>query len=144
MSPESLKLAQIWLAKAQSDLATAKLLIQGAERHLDTGSYHCQQAVEKAIKAWLTAHEIVFAKTHSLEILVNLCLPSSPEFQRFLPHAFQLTPFATEFRYPGDVFEPSPEEAANALSLAQDITTWIAGEFSKLGPPSSSNGPSAP
>ena len=144
MSPESFKLAKIWLAKAHSDLATAKLLIQGAERHLDTGSYHCQQAAEKAIKAWLTAQEVVFAKTHSLEILVNLCVPSSPEFQRFLPHAFRLTPFATEFRYPGDVFEPSPEEAADALSLAQDITTWIAGEISKLGAPTTSNSVSAP
>lgn len=40
-SPESLELAKIWLAKAQSDLATARLLIKGKERYLDTGSYHC-------------------------------------------------------------------------------------------------------
>jgi HEPN domain-containing protein len=44
MSPESLELAKVWLAKAQSDLATARLLIKGSERYLDTGSYHCQQA----------------------------------------------------------------------------------------------------
>jgi HEPN domain-containing protein len=131
MSPESHKLAKIWLAKAQSDLATARLLIQGAEQHLDTGSYHCQQAAEKAIKAWLTAHEVVFVKTHSLEILVRLCIPSSPGFQRFLPHAVELTPFATEYRYPGDVLEPSTEEAANALYLADELTTWIADEFPK-------------
>lgn len=137
MSPESLQLAKIWLAKAQSDLATARLLIQGSERHLDTGSYHCQQAAEKAIKAWLTALEVVFAKTHSLEILVRLCIPSSPGFLQFLPHAIQLTPFATEFRYPGDLFEPSADEAAHALRLAQDFTTWIVEEFSKFSPPSS-------
>jgi len=132
MSPESFELAKIWLAKAQSDLATAKLLIKGPERYLDTGSYHCQQAAEKAIKAWLTAAEVVFVKTHSLEILVSLCLPSAPGFQRFFPHAIELTPFATEFRYPGDAFEPSAEEAANALTLAEELTAWIADEFSKL------------
>jgi len=87
MSPESLELAKVWLAKAHSDLATAKLLIQGSERYLDTGSYHCQQAAEKALKAWLTAAEVVFVKTHSLEILLNLCLPSAPGLQRFLSHA---------------------------------------------------------
>ena len=41
MSPESLELAKVWLAKAHSDLATARLLIKGSERYLDTGSYGC-------------------------------------------------------------------------------------------------------
>ena len=119
MSPESFDLAKSWLAKAQSDLATARLLIRGEERYLDTGSYHCQQAAEKAIKAWLTATEVPFIKTHSLEILVRLCLPSAPGFERYIPHAWELTPLTTEFRYPGDLFEPSVEEAERALTLAE-------------------------
>jgi HEPN domain-containing protein len=135
MSPESYDLAKTWLAKAQSDLATARLLIKGAERYLDTGSYHCQQAAEKSIKAWLTSAEIPFAKTHSLEVLLRLCLPSNPGFHAFLTHAIELTPLATEFRYPGDVFEPSDEEAGHALMLADELTSWIFGEFSKLTPP---------
>lgn len=57
MSPESLELAEAWLAKSRSDLATARLLILGHEPYLDTGCYHCQQAAEKALKAWLTANE---------------------------------------------------------------------------------------
>jgi HEPN domain-containing protein len=134
MSPESLELANAWLTKAKSDLATAKLLIEGNERYLDTGSYHCQQAAEKAIKAWLTAVEVVFTKTHSLEILVKLCIPSEPGFQQFLNHAIELTPFATEFRYPGEELEPLQEEASRALSLADDITTWISRQYLKLHP----------
>ena len=140
MSPESHELAKIWLAKAQSDLATARLLIKGQERYLDTGSYHCQQASEKAIKAWLTAAEVPFIKTHSLEILIRLCVPTAPGFSQFLSHALELTPLATEFRYPGDVFEPSDEEAERALTLAEELTTWIFGEFAKLPPPNSSTG----
>ncbi|MFM7182289.1 MAG: HEPN domain-containing protein [Verrucomicrobiales bacterium] len=132
MSPESLELAKIWLAKAQSDLATARLLIKGEERYLDTGSYHCQQAAEKAIKAWLTAAEVTFVKTHSLEILLRLCLPSNPGFLQFLPHVVELTPLATEFRYPGDIFEPSPAEADHALMLAEELTSWTASEFGKI------------
>lgn len=137
MSPESLELAKTWLAKAQSDLATARLLIKGEERYLDTGSYHCQQAAEKAIKGWLTAAEVSFVKTHSLEILIRLCIPSAPGFSQFLSHSMELTPLATEFRYPGDVFEPSTEEAGRALSLAEELTTWIVAEFSRLPPPDS-------
>lgn len=132
MSPESWDLAKVWLAKAHSDLATARLLIKGNERYFDTGSYHCQQAAEKAIKAWLTMNEVVFAKTHSLEILLTLCLPSAPHLQDFMRHAQELTPFATEFRYPGDTFEPSADEALNALCLAEELTFWIASAISRI------------
>jgi HEPN domain-containing protein len=136
-----LDLAKVWLAKAHSDLATARLLITGGERYLDTGSYHCQQAAEKAIKAWLTASEVIFAKTHSLEILLKLCFPSAPGLRRFLLHAEQLTPFATEFRYPGDIFEPSADEAGNALFLAEELTFWIAGEIAKIPGPDAQENP---
>jgi len=37
--------------------------------------------------------------------------------------------------YPGDVFEPSAEEANHALALAEELTCWIAAEFDKLPPP---------
>jgi hypothetical protein len=57
MTPESHHLECAWLAKAESDLATARLLIIGEEPYFDTGCYHCQQAADKAIKAWLTAVE---------------------------------------------------------------------------------------
>jgi len=141
MSPESLDLAKVWLAKAHSDLATARLLITGGERYLDTGSYHCQQAAEKAIKAWLTANEVIFTKTHSLEILLRLCFPSAPGLQGFLRHAEELTPFATEFRYPGDVFEPSADEARNALLLAEELTSWIALAIAQIPPPDAQGHP---
>jgi HEPN domain-containing protein len=141
MSPESWDLAKVWLAKAHSDLATARLLITGTVPYLDTGSYHCQQAAEKAIKAWLTASEVVFPKTHSLEILLRLCFPSAPGLQGFLLHASELTPFATEFRYPGDVFEPSDGEARNALLLAEELTTWITGEIDKIPRPDTNANP---
>ncbi len=32
-----------------------------------------------------------------------------------------LTPYATEFRYPGDVFEPSLEDAEEALKMAGEF-----------------------
>lgn len=135
MSPESYEMAQVWMAKAKSDLATARLLITGNEPYLDTGSYHCQQAAEKAIKAWLTAEEIPFIKTHSLEILVNLCAPSAPGIEQFLGHAMELTPLATEYRYPGDMLEPSAEEARRALALAEELTTWICHRLVQAGQP---------
>jgi HEPN domain-containing protein len=121
MSPESRDLAGIWLVKAHSDLATARLLITGSEKHLDTGSYHCQQAAEKALKACLTAQENVFPKTHSLVALLALCISSDPAFQRLQNHAEILTPLGTAFRYPSEESGPDVDVAARALALAEEV-----------------------
>ena len=124
MSPESVELAREWLAKARSDLATARLLVDGQEKHFDTGSYHCQQAAEKALKAWLTIQEVIFPKTHSLEDLLALCVPSESGFTKFQRHAEELAPLATAYRYPGDAFEPSAALARRALGLAEELCTY--------------------
>lgn len=124
MSAESRELARVWLAKAHSDLATARLLITGLEKHLDTGSYHCQQAAEKALKAWLTAREIVFPKTHSIVALVAFCITSEPVFKSLQRHAQALTPLGTAFRYPAEEFEPDLSTASQALALAEDVYTF--------------------
>jgi HEPN domain-containing protein len=110
-----------WLAKATSDLEAARLFIQREHRLLDIAVFHCQQAAEKAIKAWLTSRDIVFPKTHDLEILLQLGAASEGGFARFTHHARALTPLASEFRYPGDLLEPSPERAAQALAFAEEI-----------------------
>ncbi len=42
-----------WLLKAESDLKSAILLLNHHHAIRDTGVYHCQQAVEKLLKAFL-------------------------------------------------------------------------------------------
>ncbi len=42
-----------------------------------------------------------------------------------LEQARALTPLATEFRYPGDVMEPTMEQAILALAQARDIHTYV-------------------
>jgi len=132
MAPEWLSMARIWLAKSQSDLQSAQILIEGSEKHLDTGSYHCQQSAEKALKAWLTARGIPFKKTHALDILLDDCVTSCPEFETYRPHAEELTPLATEFRYPGDLFEPAFSEAVRALHLANEVFTFVSTALTRL------------
>ncbi len=124
MSPESFQLAQAWLKKASSDLAAARILIEGEQRHHDIGAYHCQQAAEKALKAYLTARETVFPKTHVLERLLELCYSTNAEFERFQRHAKELTPLGEEFRYPGEIEQPSSEEAQRALRLAEEVFSF--------------------
>ena len=76
------------------------------------------------MKAWLVARDIPFAKTHDLERLLKMDgetdgLDSLAEAARLL------TPYATEFRYPGDVFEPEPSECDEAIAMAAGIIEQI-------------------
>jgi len=71
-----------WLIKSQRDLAAARILMGNQEPYLDLAAYHCQQSVEKAIKAYLTYQDIIFQKTHNLVLvaLLALIMPLELEF----------------------------------------------------------------
>ncbi len=105
---------------------------RGRGEHLDIGSYHCQQAAEKALKAYLTARESIFPKTHSLEQLLDMCIPSAGAFEQLRDHAKRLTPLVHEFRYPSEVVEPTAEEATQALGLAEEIYRFCEQELKNL------------
>lgn len=113
-----------WLDKAEDDLRVARLLIAEENRLYAAGTYHCQQAAEKALKAWLTCRDIVFPKTHDLEALLHLCRAREPGFGAYAEHARVLTPLATEFRYPGDMLSPTPERAREVLGQAADLLEY--------------------
>ncbi len=114
-----------WLVKSRRDLESARRLLRGDDPLRDVAVYHCQQAVEKAIKAYLVYQDIPFEKTHSLVALLSRCLPLDAELENWKNVAEILTPYATEFRYPGDPMEPSPEESEEALSLAESFVEFI-------------------
>jgi len=124
MEDRKQQLVFAWLAKAKNDLEAARLLIVDEKRLLDIGVYHCQQAAEKALKAWLTSRDIVFPKTRSLEDLLRLCVPSASAFSQFQHHAEELTPLAIAYRYPGDASVPDMKLASRALVLAEEICNF--------------------
>lgn len=125
MTPDYVFVVVSWLGKAKSDLASARILIEGAEPHLDTGCYHCQQAAAKALKRWLTSCQIEFRKTHDLGELLAQCSASESQFDTFKKSISFLQPFATQFRYPGDLFEPPIEEAREALLHAAIVLDFV-------------------
>jgi HEPN domain-containing protein len=114
-----------WLLKSQRDLRAARLLFESEEALLDVVVYHCQQAAEKALKAYLTYQNVVFQKTHDLDVLINLCLPFNVGFKELRETAITLTPYAVEFRYPGNAIEPERVEANQALEMAESVLNFV-------------------
>lgn len=120
-----------WLVKADRDLAAARILSNPVEPKRDIAVYHCQQAAEKALKAWLIANAIRFEKSHDLQRLLALCPPTRLT-DALLEAAQILTPYSTEFRYPGDVLEPNSDECDEAIRLAHTVLETIQALVEKM------------
>jgi HEPN domain-containing protein len=117
--------AHDWLVKAKNDLASAKVLAEAAQPLRDTAIYHCQQAAEKALKAGLAWKEKPLQRTHDLEILLNQASEECSVLESLRDAVELLTPYAVEYRYPGDVVEPAAEELEEALAAAASILTTV-------------------
>ena len=62
-----------WLHKASSDLLSAQILVEHSTLVLGPAAFHCQQAVEKTLKAFLVRRSVPFERVHSLVYLMDLC-----------------------------------------------------------------------
>ena len=125
MNEEQVRAVQQWLIKARNDLRSAQRLFTAQPPLLDTAAYHCQQAAEKALKGYLTLHEAPFRKNHLLAPLLAECQAYDPGFGALAEAGEALTPFATSFRYPGDVLEPEDATVAEAMQLAGAVFSFV-------------------
>lgn len=128
----ALQEAREWLARAERDLQAAQNELKASPPLPEISAYHAQQAAEKALKAFLTAHSIPFRFTHDLVELQAQCQTVDPRFARFLQAAQILNPYATQFRYPGGPLAPPQSEAAQALKLADEIFRFVQQELSRF------------
>ena len=74
--------------------------------------FHCQQCVEKYLKARLEEAGLPVPKVHSLTALLALLLPLEPLWASFNPTLLLLNNYAVKFRYPGHVATRADARAA--------------------------------
>jgi HEPN domain-containing protein len=124
MTPDELprKEAAKWLRQAAKDRNAARVLL-GPEPSRSV--FHSQQAAEKAVKAFLTFHQIPFRKTHDLTDLGSQCASVDPSLEGILREVADLTDYASAFRYPDAPYEPDAVEAAGALATASKLCDEI-------------------
>jgi len=108
-------------------LRAALILAAAEDAPLDVAIYHCQQAAEKTVKAYLQWRDEPFAKTHNPHALVIQAATLDKGFDAFEKPAEILTPYVSAFRYPGGADEsmPSREEFDEALQHAQAIYDFV-------------------
>jgi HEPN domain-containing protein len=116
-----------WLAKAYNDLRAAEVAL--VNDLAEVALYHCQQAAEKSLKAFLVFRQEPFRKTHNLKELGEACLALDADLPPSVRESFRLTEYAWMFRYPGAPRDIEEGEAETALRLARRLYEDIAGRL---------------
>jgi HEPN domain-containing protein len=107
-----------WIIKAVNDLKVAEHELRQPADEIVTDAicFHCQQGVEKQLKAYLASKNIDFGKTHNLEFLLERCLEIDHDFKEV--DVGNLSFYAVEIRYPDEFYIPSIAEAKECFSIA--------------------------
>lgn len=108
-----------WIEKAEGDYRTAKWLQQAPDPVHDSICFHVQQCIEKYLKAWLQEANISAPRTHNLEDLLALILPTLPAWDQWQPDFKIITEYAVDPRYPGG--SATPDDTQHALSMCEKV-----------------------
>jgi len=123
MSKSAIDLARGWFRKGDSDLENAQMCLS-ARKSLDTACFHCQQAAEKWLKAYLIQGGISFPLSHDLSRLLEVCASKEGEFSSLRDSAAFLNPYAVVMRYDAE-FWPDEQAVADAIEAARTFRTVI-------------------
>jgi HEPN domain-containing protein len=114
-----------WIQRADNDISSAYFLTK--EMHpipTEIVCFHCQQAAEKYLKAFLAYNDQEPPKTHDLIELARLCNNFDKDFLLLIQKCEYLLPFAIQTRYPSKI-ELGDEDVKTALAYAQAIIEFV-------------------
>jgi len=109
-----------WVRCAEEDFDVASALFRRrTKKGANSIGFHCQQCVEKYLKARLEEAGLSVPRTHDLIALLQLLLPIEPLWASFAPALRALNDYAVKFRYPGHV--ASRSDARTALKSCRSL-----------------------
>jgi HEPN domain-containing protein len=121
------KMLAEWISKAEGDFAVAKREMQVDDGNYDAICFHCQQAAEKYLKAFLFKNRVDFPKVHNLIELLELCLQLDPSFEECREALDRLEDYAVLYRYRGARADQSDAEIP--FRDAENIRQFIQPKF---------------
>ena len=114
-----------WVIKGDHDLGTAKITYIYIPEYLDTVTFHCQQAVEKYLKAYLIFQSVSFKFSHDLVYLLDLITQNDSDFERYYDRISELQGYAVEIRYPNETIYLSNEKVEKVLMIAKNVRDFV-------------------
>lgn len=130
-NPRIIEIVHQWLIKADHDLEIVKRELRLPDEPLtDILCFHCQQAVEKYLKAYLVSRLIKPPRTHDIAVLIEECRKIDSEFDTLSDLSY-LNEYAIELRYPDVFFQPDRKEMEKAYSDALKAKQFITGKINE-------------
>ncbi len=121
-----------WIEKAEGDYKAAKWLQQAPDPGHDAICFHAQQCIEKYLKAWLQETNIPMPRTHNLEELLALIVPTLPDWSDWQPDLKIITAYAVDPRYPGD--SATADNTRHAMHICEEVRQVVRAQL-KLAEP---------
>jgi len=112
-----------WMELADCDFDSAKILNNATRRHYEIICYHCSQATEKYLKAYLVYNDIIPEKTHDLIHLYRYCYNIDSVFQSINTICGFLNRFANDIRYPHK-YEVTDSDVDFAIDAVEKIQNF--------------------
>ena len=109
-----------WLNFSKKDFSSAKFLLNMHPAPFEIICYHCQQAAEKVLKAYLIYHDVEPLRTHDLRILCKTCSTIDSDFDEISNLCSNLTVYGVQPRYPFEI-EIKENDVLNAINDAEHI-----------------------
>lgn len=125
MNDDTGEFVRQWIEKAHSDWTAVEILSASERCPAQAVCFHCQQYVEKLLKAFLTRHGIEVPKTHDLRRLTQLAEASAPDLSQFSDAVDKLTVHGVETRYPGESYPVSPAEMREVVAISEEIGAML-------------------
>jgi len=124
-----------WIQFAMQDYDLVKVIMETHRPHpipVRIVCYHCQQSVEKILKAYILAQGGALMKTHDLKALLEQCCRYSPDFDRFKAACIKLTSYITTSRYPSDM-EIEEQDMILSIKDADNILEFTKSKLNDMG-----------
>lgn len=117
-------LSKEWLSYAIQDLTCAHFLRKMKPQPPEIICFHCQQAAEKALKAYLALNKKDIPYIHDLTILNRSCAEIDDKINELYSSCEHLNDFSVKTLYPTD-YELSEKDIPAALRNADKILDFI-------------------
>ena len=123
------KQVESWLFLADKDLMTAEIVLKEDDPLTNIAAFHCQQTIEKYLKAYLIEKDIPLLKTHDLIKLYGM-ITSIKDLGIDEKKLIAINEVYIESRYPGEIGSmpdgmPTTEQAKEFVEYAQEIKQII-------------------
>jgi HEPN domain-containing protein len=117
--------AKMLYSLAESDFRALKGMIDPEIFAEQIFAFHAQQALEKALKAWMSLTDRKYPRIHDLEELLFLLAETGEVVPNEFNELIYLTEYAGQFRYAYDIDTSFDLDREEIISQVEDLMEYI-------------------